>query len=152
MTMTTRHEPPQPPRAHAETGALRPSGGLKCGPIGPPATACTAARRPAGQLGGVPPVLRRRLGRFDGRRIADTTGRVLVVGAAVAASTWAISRGLGWETTYQPITAGGTVYPAGIRTRDYIHQGSDNVLHASNDLELAPDLFDQEVSDATRGA
>ncbi|MBU1330557.1 MAG: TonB-dependent receptor [Gammaproteobacteria bacterium] len=45
------------------------------------------------------------------------------------------------ETTYQPITASGTAYPAGTRTRDYIHQGSDNVLHASNDLELAPDLW-----------
>ncbi|OEC34538.1 iron complex outermembrane recepter protein [Pseudomonas cuatrocienegasensis] len=50
------------------------------------------------------------------------------------------------ETTYQPISVGPsggptTAYPAGTQTRDYIHQGSDNVLHASNDLELAPDLW-----------
>ena len=44
-------------------------------------------------------VLRRRLGRFDGRRILDTTARVLATGLVVAAATWAVSRALGWETT-----------------------------------------------------
>ena len=44
-------------------------------------------------------VLRRRLGRFDGRRIADTTARVLTTGLVVAAAAWAVSRVLGWETT-----------------------------------------------------
>ena len=45
------------------------------------------------------------------------------------------------ETAYQPFTADGTPYPAGTLMRKYIHQGSDNVLHVSNDLELAPKLW-----------
>ncbi len=32
-------------------------------------------------------------------------------------------------------------YPVGTRTRDFSYQGSDNVLYASNDLELVPDLW-----------
>ena len=48
-------------------------------------------------------VLRRRIGGIDGRRIGDMAGRVLVVGLAVAAVTWAISRGLGWESTLQAV-------------------------------------------------
>jgi putative peptidoglycan lipid II flippase len=49
-------------------------------------------------------VLRRRLGRFDGRRIADTTARVLAVGLVVATATWAVSRMLGWETTGRAVS------------------------------------------------
>ncbi|GGJ78183.1 TonB-dependent receptor family protein [Pseudomonas matsuisoli] len=45
------------------------------------------------------------------------------------------------ETAHMPLTVGGTTYPSGTLMRDYIHQGSDNVIHASNDLELAPDLW-----------
>lgn len=44
-------------------------------------------------------VLRHRLGRFDGRRIGDTTARMLGVGVAVAGASWAVARGLGWDTT-----------------------------------------------------
>ncbi|HUF83539.1 MAG TPA: lipid II flippase MurJ, partial [Acidimicrobiia bacterium] len=43
-------------------------------------------------------VLRRRLGRFDGRRIADTTVRVLATGLVVAAATWAVARAMGWDS------------------------------------------------------
>ncbi|WP_026145107.1 TonB-dependent receptor family protein [Pseudomonas asplenii] len=32
-------------------------------------------------------------------------------------------------------------YPVGTKTRDFSYQGSDNVWHASNDLELMPDLW-----------
>jgi putative peptidoglycan lipid II flippase len=46
-------------------------------------------------------VLRRRIGRLDGRRIADMTARVLAAGLAVAGVTWAISRGLGWDGTLE---------------------------------------------------
>ncbi|WAJ37612.1 TonB-dependent receptor [Pseudomonas sp. GOM7] len=45
------------------------------------------------------------------------------------------------ETAALPITVNGTPYPAGTRMRDYEHLGSDNVLHLSNDTELAPDLW-----------
>lgn len=45
------------------------------------------------------------------------------------------------ETAHMPLNVGGSAYPSGTLMRDYIHQGSDNVLHASNDLELAPDLW-----------
>ncbi|MGP0170398.1 TonB-dependent receptor family protein [Pseudomonas sp. NCHU5208] len=45
------------------------------------------------------------------------------------------------ETAALPIDVNGTTYPAGTLMRDYEHQGSDNVLHLSNDTELAPDLW-----------
>ena len=45
------------------------------------------------------------------------------------------------ETAYQPLNANGTVYPVGTLMRKYEHQGSDNVLHVSNELELAPRLW-----------
>lgn len=45
------------------------------------------------------------------------------------------------ETAYQPLNADGTVYPVGTLMRKYEHQGSDNVLHISNQLELAPRLW-----------
>ncbi|TBU76741.1 TonB-dependent receptor [Pseudomonas daroniae] len=49
------------------------------------------------------------------------------------------------ETAHMPLNvpAGAPTasYPSGTLMRDYIHQGSDNVLHASNELELAPDLW-----------
>jgi putative peptidoglycan lipid II flippase len=41
--------------------------------------------------------LRRRLGGIDGRRLLGTSARLLVVGLAVAATTWAVSRWLGWS-------------------------------------------------------
>ncbi|WP_438284387.1 TonB-dependent receptor family protein [Pseudomonas alabamensis] len=37
--------------------------------------------------------------------------------------------------------AGNGFRPIGTRTRDFSYQGSDTVLHLSNDLELAPDLW-----------
>ncbi len=40
--------------------------------------------------------------------------------------------------TPTPTTVG---FPVGTKTRDFTYQGSDNVLHASNDLELMPDLW-----------
>ena len=43
--------------------------------------------------------LRRRIGRIDGRRLGDTTARVLLAGLAVLVVTWGISRGLGWDGT-----------------------------------------------------
>jgi putative peptidoglycan lipid II flippase len=43
--------------------------------------------------------LRRRIGGIDGRRLADTTARVLLAGLAVLVAAWAISRGLGWDGT-----------------------------------------------------
>ncbi|WP_341708744.1 TonB-dependent receptor domain-containing protein [Halopseudomonas sp.] len=45
------------------------------------------------------------------------------------------------ENAYQPLNASGTVYPVGTLMREYTHQGSDNVLHVSNELELAPKLW-----------
>ncbi|WP_273823231.1 TonB-dependent receptor family protein [Pseudomonas asplenii] len=59
---------------------------------------------------------------------------------------------VGWRSTrhlpnsgaseYVRIPVGNTAgYPAGTKTRDFSYQGSDNVLHASNDLELLPDLW-----------
>ncbi|SDT37715.1 iron complex outermembrane recepter protein [Pseudomonas asplenii] len=59
---------------------------------------------------------------------------------------------LGWRSTQHlpnsgaseyvrtptPTTVG---YPVGTKTRDFTYQGSDNVLHVSNDLELMPDLW-----------
>ncbi|SDR81727.1 iron complex outermembrane recepter protein [Halopseudomonas sabulinigri] len=45
------------------------------------------------------------------------------------------------ETAYQPLNASGTVYPVGTLMRKYTHQGSDNVLHISNELELAQNLW-----------
>ena len=45
------------------------------------------------------------------------------------------------ETAYQPLNANGTVYPVGTLMRKYEHQGSDNVLHVSNELELTPRLW-----------
>ncbi|GAA6129909.1 TonB-dependent receptor family protein [Halopseudomonas sabulinigri] len=45
------------------------------------------------------------------------------------------------ETAYQPLNANGTLYPAGTLMRKYVHQGSDNVLHVSNELELAQNLW-----------
>ncbi|MEH6492342.1 TonB-dependent receptor family protein [Halopseudomonas sp.] len=45
------------------------------------------------------------------------------------------------ETAYQPLNASGTVYPVGTLMRNYTHQGSDNVLHISNELELARNLW-----------
>jgi putative peptidoglycan lipid II flippase len=65
-------------------------------------------------------VLRRRLGRFDGRRILDTTARVLATGLLVAAGTWALARALGWDTagrailtTVVGVIGGGGVCAAG---------------------------------------
>jgi putative peptidoglycan lipid II flippase len=59
-------------------------------------------------------VLRGRLGRFDGRRIADTTLRVGGVSLAVAAVTWATALGLGWDDTSRAVltTAVGVVVAA----------------------------------------
>lgn len=45
------------------------------------------------------------------------------------------------ETAYQLLNASGTIYPVGTLMREYTHQGSDNVLHVSNELELAPRLW-----------
>jgi len=45
------------------------------------------------------------------------------------------------ETAYQPLNANGTRYPVGTLMREYTHQGSDNMLHVSNELELAPNLW-----------
>ncbi|TBU76321.1 TonB-dependent receptor family protein [Phytopseudomonas daroniae] len=49
------------------------------------------------------------------------------------------------ETAHMPLNvpAGAPTasYPSGTLMRDYIHQGSDNVLHASNETELVPDLW-----------
>jgi iron complex outermembrane receptor protein len=45
------------------------------------------------------------------------------------------------ETAYQPLNANGALYAPGTLMRDYIHQGTDSVLHASNDLEVMPDLW-----------
>ncbi|XLY88180.1 TonB-dependent receptor family protein [Ectopseudomonas mendocina] len=45
------------------------------------------------------------------------------------------------ETAALPIDVNGTTYPAGTLMRDYEHLGSDNVLHLSNDTELAPNLW-----------
>lgn len=45
------------------------------------------------------------------------------------------------ETAALPINVNGTTYPAGTLMRDYEHLGSDNVLHLSNETELAPDLW-----------
>ena len=49
------------------------------------------------------------------------------------------------ETAYEVWTPDraqpSVTYPIGTLMRRYIHQGSDNVLHVSNDLELAPNLW-----------
>lgn len=45
------------------------------------------------------------------------------------------------ESAYQPLNASGTLYPVGTVTREYSHQGSDNVLHLGNELQLAPRLW-----------
>ncbi|WP_070411968.1 TonB-dependent receptor family protein [Pseudomonas lundensis] len=43
---------------------------------------------------------------------------------------------------YVRIPAGNTAaYPPGTKMRDFSYQGSDTVLHASNDLELIPDVW-----------
>jgi putative peptidoglycan lipid II flippase len=44
-------------------------------------------------------VLRHRLGRLDGRRLTDSAAKVLAAGVAVGGVTWAIARGLGWESS-----------------------------------------------------
>lgn len=45
------------------------------------------------------------------------------------------------ENATLPMTVDNTVYPAGTLMRAYEHLGSDSVLHFSNELELAPDLW-----------
>lgn len=45
------------------------------------------------------------------------------------------------ENATLPMTVDGTVYPAGTLMRAYEHLGSDSVLHFSNELQLAPDLW-----------
>ncbi|MFV3384363.1 TonB-dependent receptor family protein [Pseudomonas sp. NY15364] len=45
------------------------------------------------------------------------------------------------ENATLPLTVDGNSYPAGTLMRAYEHLGSDNVLHFSNELELAPDLW-----------
>ena len=62
-------------------------------------------------------VLHDRLGGIEGRRIATTIGKVLVAGAAVAGSSWAISELIGWSSTLTAFVAcvvgvvvGGIVY------------------------------------------
>jgi len=66
-------------------------------------------------------VVRRRLGAIDGRRLADTTARSLVLGVVVLASTWGISHALGWDgtprallTTIVGVVAAGALYLAGL--------------------------------------
>lgn len=56
-------------------------------------------------------------------------------------STTNLPSSKGKETAYQPLDASGTLYPVGTLMRKYIHQGSDNVLHVSNELELATNLW-----------
>ncbi|MEX5353591.1 TonB-dependent receptor [Pseudomonas juntendi] len=59
---------------------------------------------------------------------------------------------IGWRTTKHLPNSGASEFvrvpessngfkPVGTRTRDFSYQGSDTVLHASNDLELVPDLW-----------
>ncbi|NWE71325.1 TonB-dependent receptor [Pseudomonas gingeri] len=57
---------------------------------------------------------------------------------------------LGWRSTRHLPNSGASefvrvqtnpLYPVGTRTRDFSYQGSDNVLHAGNDLELLSDLW-----------
>ncbi|MGH8984973.1 MAG: murein biosynthesis integral membrane protein MurJ [Acidimicrobiia bacterium] len=48
-------------------------------------------------------VLRPRINGIDGRRLRDMSARVLLAGLAVAAATWAISRGMGWDGTLQAL-------------------------------------------------
>jgi putative peptidoglycan lipid II flippase len=60
--------------------------------------------------------LRHRIGRLDGRRLAEMTAKVAVTGLAVVVATWAIARGLGWDGTVRAAatTAVGLVAAAGI--------------------------------------
>lgn len=59
---------------------------------------------------------------------------------------------IGWRSTKHLPNSGASEYvrvqqgtnlntPIGTKTRDFSYQGSDNVLHASNELELVPDLW-----------
>ena len=53
---------------------------------------------------------------------------------------------LGWRTTKHLPNSGASQFSrvngvVGAKTRDFTYQGSDTVLHASNDLELIPDLW-----------
>jgi len=53
---------------------------------------------------------------------------------------------VGWRTTKHLPNSGASQFSrindvVGARTRDFTYQGSDSVLHASNDLELIPDLW-----------
>ncbi|HEX6310481.1 MAG TPA: murein biosynthesis integral membrane protein MurJ [Acidimicrobiia bacterium] len=61
-------------------------------------------------------VLRRRIGRLDGRRLAATTARVTATGAVVLVATWAVARGLGWEGTVRAgvTTAAGLLVAGGL--------------------------------------
>jgi putative peptidoglycan lipid II flippase len=66
-------------------------------------------------------VLRRRLGRVDGRRVAAAGGRAAAAGAALGVVTWIASRWLGWDgvgraavTTAVGLTAGLAAYVAGM--------------------------------------
>lgn len=45
------------------------------------------------------------------------------------------------ENATQPLTVDGNTYPAGTLMREYIHQGSGNTLHISNELQLRPELW-----------
>jgi putative peptidoglycan lipid II flippase len=46
-------------------------------------------------------VLRRRIGGIDGRRLADSSARILVAGLAVLVVAWAAARVLGWDGTVE---------------------------------------------------
>lgn len=53
---------------------------------------------------------------------------------------------IGWRTTKHLPNSGASQFSrvndvVGARTRDFSYQGSDTVLHVSNDLELVPDLW-----------
>ncbi|MER2297463.1 MAG: TonB-dependent receptor [Pseudomonas sp.] len=53
---------------------------------------------------------------------------------------------IGWRTTKHMPNSGASQFSrvndvVGARTRDFSYQGSDTVLHVSNDLELVPDLW-----------
>ncbi|MGE7993523.1 TonB-dependent receptor family protein [Pseudomonas sp. NPDC089554] len=53
---------------------------------------------------------------------------------------------VGWRSTKHLPNSGASQFARdrdviGARTRDFSYQGSDNVLHASNELELVPDLW-----------
>ncbi len=57
-------------------------------------------------------VLRRRLGHGDERALGSTLARMLVVGAVVAAATWAVADAIGWDDTAHALLAtivGGSV-------------------------------------------